>query len=331
MKDETPTQPSSLPEIRIEASSDVDQADLERLRELAQKAMAYFQEHFGPVRSELRFEVGSATDALRTGYNFVEDTVCLPYLDPVRNAGLDSVDVLNHEIFHALLIKAYPDLPTPDEPSTVRLHEGLADLFAHRLNPDSQFGEGYYADKPSVREYRTDLRISLSAGSHAQGNALTSLLLSQQTDNREIRSFLEGGDFTLEGLRSSSASLREPLSRDAALAVDESVSAYPRSPKARYWLRSDVPLGIAFQPNDSVRREHADFRVEWTDKHGYPSRSYTFEPTGENSFLVSAAPEAPAEKMIARFYDGDRVIGFRPFYFGVRDPLPESAETSTGS
>ncbi len=312
----------ALPAIVIAASPEVAPRDLARLRSVAHDAMLYFRENFGPVASELRFEVGKATDALRTGYNFVNDAICLPYLDSVKNAGLDSDDVINHEIFHALLIKAYPDLPSPEELPTVRLHEGLADLFAHRLNPDAQFGEGYYTEKDAVRHYHTDLRISLSSGSHAQGNALTSLLLSQEVENREIRSFLEAGDFSLTGLEASSPAMKEALQRDGSLAVNETVSAYPHSPKGRYWLAPEKPLAIAFEPNESLQKEHPDFRVVWLDKSGYPSRSYTFEPTGNNAFLVSGAPEANAEKVIARFYDGDKVVGFRPFYFGVRDDRP---------
>lgn len=310
---------SDAAEIAITASPEVPEADLRRLRETAAKAVSYFQEHFGTVRSPLRFEVGKATDALRTGYNFVNDTVCLPYLDSVKNAGLDSEDILNHEIFHALLIKAYPELPSPEELSTVRMHEGLADLFAHRLNPDRSFGEGYYLEKPSVREYHTDLRISLSAGTHAQGNAITSLLLSEDVSNGEIRSFLEAGDFSLTGLEGCSPAMKAALALDSSMAVEESVNAYPSSKTGRYWLRPEVPLEIAFLPNESVARQHSDFRVVWTDKAGVPSKSYTFEPSGDHAFRVSAAPEADSEKVIARFYDGDRVVGFRPYYFGVRD------------
>jgi hypothetical protein len=68
-----------------------------------------------------------------------------------------------------------------------------------------------------------------------------------------------------------------------------------------------------------VQEAHSDFRVVWTDKQGLPSKKYVFKQTEPNKFLVSGAPDADSEKVIARFYDGERVIGFKPFYFGVRD------------
>ena len=307
--------------IKIVASPEVSKESLAELAATASKAMAYFETHFGQAPTTLHFEVGKASDTLRTGYNFVKDVVSLPHVDSVINAGLNSQDIINHEIFHALLLKAYPGLPSPDDTKNgeVRLHEGLADLFAHRLGPDQAFGENYYISEPHVREYRNSLRVSLAAGSHAQGNAITSLLLQHQIENEQIRSFLEAGDFSLEALGKLAPSLGQSLARDAQMAVEENVGSYPHSAKGRYWLEKDVPLEIAFQPNQTLQEAHSDFRVVWTDKQGLPSKKYVFEQTETNKFLVSGAPDADSEKVIARFYDGDRVIGFKPFYFGVRD------------
>jgi hypothetical protein len=321
-----PKPPAREAAIEIVASSDVSEASLAKLQETASQAMAYFEQHFGPVTSPLRFEVGKAADGLRTGYNFVTQAINLPHLDMVKNAGLDSEDVINHEIFHALLLKAYPDLPSPENPKSgeVRLHEGLADLFAHRLQPDAHFGENYFADQPYLRAYGTSLKLSLASGHHAQGNALTSLLLAHEVSNEQIKSFLEQGDFRLEALESVSPALAKALAHDASLAVAEQVEGYQHSAKGRYWLKPEAPLQIAFLPNDSLKEAHPNFQVVWTDKQGMPSKNYTFEQTAGNSFQVSGAPDADSEKVIARFYDGDQVIGFKPFYFGVR----EGAEAS---
>lgn len=323
-------QPSVGPErLSIAASPDVSPADLARLRQTADTAIAYFEENFGPVTSPVRFEVGKASSALRTGYNFVDDVICLPQMETVRNAGLDSVDVINHEIFHALMVKAYPHLPVDDMASSgsVCLHEALADLFAHRLQPDRHFGENYYLEKDAVREYHTSLRLGLTAGSHAQGNAITALLLAQGVENHEIRSFLEAGDFSVEGLAAVSPALGRALAAESALLVGEQItSSHPHSRRGSYWLSPDKSLELTFQPNSAVLEEHPDFRVVWLDKNGIPSRKYTFTPSGEHAFAISGAPDADAEKVIARFYDGDRVIGFRPYYFGVREAVPSQTE-----
>lgn len=309
------------PPIQIQASADISKESLEKLRRTAERAMAHFEKHYGPVSAPLKFAVGGATTALRTGYSFDLRTIAMPDGSDLRNCGLDSEDIINHEIFHALMHQAYPDTCTPERmesPETERLHEALADYFAHRLQPDESFGENYYHLAPQVRAYRTSLQVSLTAGAHGQGNAIVKHLLEQDVTDTQVRSFLEGGQFNLESLGQTSEGLAESLRRDAAKAVDEAVSHYPHSPRDRYWLQPEQPLEVAFLPNEDVRQAHPDFRVVWLDKKGMPSRLYTFEETSPHKFRISGAPEAETEKMIARFYDGDRVIGFRPFYFGVR-------------
>ena len=305
--------------IVIEADPSVSRESLDKLRAIAGRAIAYFSEQFGPVTQPLRFQVGGG--ALRAGYNLVEDVICLPQLGNVANAGLDSADIINHEIFHALVLDAYPGLPSTEDGAagSVRLHESLADYFAHALQPDDTFGEGYYTDQPYVRKYHTDLHLSLASGAHAQGNALTTLLLEQGVTHQEVRSFLEGGDFQLEALGQVSPHLLPALREEAQMAVPDAVigSGYTHSAKGRYWL-NDQPLELAFRPNDKVLEAHPDFRVVWCDKNGDPSPGYTFAEIAPHTFAVSGAPDARSEKVIARFYDGDQVIGFRPFYFGVR-------------
>lgn len=307
--------------VTITGSKDINQVDVRRLKATALQAIAYFEEHFGKVASPLRFKVGQASKALRTGYDVVNDVVGLPALDSVLHAGLDSVDVLNHEIFHALVIKAFPNLPVLDEASgsdTISLHEALADLFAYRLNPDAHFGEAYYKDRQSIREYHTPLRLGLASGSHAQGNALTAMLLAADVSNKEIRGFLEAGDFTLDGLANHAPRLGEALAKEEALAVEETVSSHPPSRRRSYWLDPNKPLEIAFTPTESLLAEYPEFRIVWRTKSGEPSQDFQFEPQGAHGFLVHGMTKGATEKVMACFQDGDAVIGFRPFYFGTR-------------
>lgn len=321
-----PGKPDFAPgSILIEADPGVSKESLDQLRATAGRAIAYFREHFGEVTQPLRFQVGGG--ALRAGYNLVDDVICLPQLGNVANAGLDSADIINHEIFHALVLDAYPELPSTEDGGAVRLHESLADYFAHALQPDDTFGEGYYTDQPFVRKYHTDLHLSLATGAHAQGNALTTLLLEQGVTHQEVRSFLEGGDFQLEALGQVSPHLLPALSDEAQMAVPDAVTGdgYTHSAKGRYWL-NERPLELAFRPNDKVLEAHPDFRVVWCDKNGEPSPGYSFEEIAPHTFAISGAPDARSEKVIARFYDGDQVIGFRPFYFGVRGENEPSAQ-----
>ena len=63
------------------------------------------------------------------------------------NYGLDSQDVFNHELFHALLYDMDPSLFTGD--MKVYVHEALADYFSYLLNPKINFGENFIQIKSS--------------------------------------------------------------------------------------------------------------------------------------------------------------------------------------
>ena len=304
----------------IRAADSFAPESLQRLEVTAQHAVDFFRNNFGPVNGRLNFEVGGA--GLRAGYNPAQDTIYLPELENVPEAGLNSTDVINHEIFHALVLNAYPDLPKPGEAkeSELALHEALADYFAHQLSPDPYFGEQYRNDRPHLREYRSDLKLGLSPGSHAQGNAIVSLLLEHGVSNENVRDFLQGGDFRLETLASSSPSLSQALEHDSGLEISDQVSPpYTRSPSNKYWLKSEQTLELALTPNEKLRQSTSDFRIVWTSKEGYPSQHYTFEEKADSTYTVHPNEGAKVEKILANFYDGEKVIGFRQFYFGVRD------------
>lgn len=307
----------------IESSADVSPEALDKLRTAAARARAYFIEEFGPVEQPLRFVVGSASDALRAGYNFESKTIALPNLSGVRESGLHCLDVVHHEAFHALMHLAYPESYAPElmeGRKAESLHEGLADLFAHRLEPDAHFGEGYYESGAPIRAYQSDLSFHLSTGGHAQGNALTSMLLEHQISDRQLRDFLERGDFRVEALAEVSPEFSQAMAHDASLQVTTSVANYPQSNKDRYWLRDELPLEVSLQPNAAAQQSFQQFRVEWTNKQGESPERFAIEQGRSHSFTVTPkSADVSPEKVIARFYDGDRLVGFRPFYFGARD------------
>lgn len=304
----------------ISAGADVSLEDRVRLTSRAKAAVSFFEENYGPVTRPLKFEVGDQCGALRTGYNYEMDTVRMPRQEVLENCGLESNDVVHHEIFHALLFQAYPAACTQehlDNPDSVRLHEGLADFFAHQLEPDQHFGEKFQHSEPYLREYRTDLTVSLSAGSHAQGNAITSHLLSSGVTNQDIKTFLSQGDFTLEGLSHANPALEKSLARDASFSLDEMVGSYPKSRLGRYRLRPDVPLELKFSANSALSEAHPNLQIDWMNMEKMPSKKFVFEEPFPGHFLVSRTPEADTEKMLARFSEGGKTIGFRPFYFGT--------------
>ena len=306
--------------VTIKAADTFSSESLQRVENTAKKAVEYFRANFGPVNGPLNFEVGGA--GLRTGYNPGEDTIFLPELGNVKNAGLESEDVINHEIFHALVLNAYPELPKPGEAeeSGIAMHEALADYFAYQLSPDPHFGENYRTEQPHLREYHSELKLNLAPGSHAQGNAIVSMMLEHGVTNEEVRDFLQAGDFRLEALAKASPHFEQALGEEQKLSVDSQVSEpYKTTPQNKYWMKSDVPLEVTFNPNESMNEAFPNMRVVWTDKQGYPSKAYSVEEAEQNSFRITPSQNARVEKMLATFYDGENVIGFRQFYFGVRD------------
>lgn len=156
--------------------------DLDALLKLSQDK---FEAELGPVSSAIKIEI-APEKCLRTGYNRKTKSVVFCPNQRIFNAGLDSVDVIHHEFFHALLCAYRADLCEKNERDDV--HEALADAFAYKLNPDSKFGEDYYQDFPYIRKYQTSWRVGLVQGEHERGVALAQEMISSR---RPLRDFLE--------------------------------------------------------------------------------------------------------------------------------------------
>lgn len=302
--------------IQISGAQQVSGEQLQRLRQRAQRALDFFEENFGPVSQPLKIDL-EAKDTLSTGYDAETATISFPEARNLIDRGLESVDVVDHEIFHALVAQRFPATSTPEALKSLegqRLHEGLADYFAYKMNPDPLFGENYRKDKDYLRRYENDLTVSLSPGSHAQGNAITAHLLREKVGLTEIREFLHSGDFCLQALAEVSPKLKQALERDASYTVDQQVSHYPTSKLNRYRIQPGKPLEVNFQPNEPLLQAHPNFRVDWTTLEGIPSRHYTIESQDGRHFRVASSAHSRAEKLIARYYDGSKLIGSEPYY-----------------
>ena len=302
--------------VQISGAQQVSGEQLQRLRQRAQRALEFFEANLGPVRQPLKIDL-EAKDTLSIGYNAETATVSFPESRNLIDRGLESVDVVDHEIFHALVAQSFPAANTPQALNTLegqRLHEGLADFFAYKLNPDPLFGENFRKDREFLRRYQNDLTVSLSPGSHAQGNALTAHLLREQVELGEVRDFLQSGDFSQRALAETSAKLKVALERDASFAVKQQVSHYPPSKLNRYRIQPGQPLEVDFQPNAALQQSHPNFRVDWTNMQGLPSQHFSIESPDGRHFQVASTPNSRAEKLLARYYDGDKLIGSEPYY-----------------
>ncbi|MFN8612772.1 MAG: hypothetical protein U0931_34865 [Vulcanimicrobiota bacterium] len=305
-------------ELHISGTQKVSPQQLGRLRGTAERAVAFFEENFGPVEGTLGIELDPQT--LSTGYDRERDVVNFPQTGQLINAGLDSADVVDHELFHALLTRRYPHTGSPaalSNPEGARLHEGLADFFAFKLQPDEHFGENYRTDTAYLRAYRNDLTVSLSPGSHAQGNAITAHLLRAGVEMPQIRAFLDKGEFTLQALQQVSPQLEAALQREAGFGVEQRAVNYPDSAIKRYRISPERPLEVDFRPNQELLQAHPGFRVAWTNMDGLPSQEFKISSQDERSFQVVAHPTSRPEKLLAVFYDEHRQIGFQPYYLSA--------------
>lgn len=304
---------------------------LERVRATAQKALSFFQANFGTPVRPLKLDLDGGDAGLHTGYDVNSDTIRFPNAKNLINSGLDSVDIINHEIFHALVCQSYPQTSTKemmDDPNAVRLHEGLADYFAYKMNPDKYFGEDYMVGKPYLRQYQNSLAVSLAPGPHAQGNAITSYLIKNGIEPAQIKDFLQTRPFTLEGLASLTPALQQDLIKDASFQLPETVSNYKYSTAHKYRLQDDVPLRMSFRPNAELQAAHPNLRIDWRLESGIPSQHYLVRQDKPGDFQISKVPGADGEKLLALFYDSDALIGSRPFYFGpIVGPPPKPTGT----
>ena len=312
----------SFPSCIIQGEETLPPEQRQFIRSTIDRAVTYFSENFGEVKRPLTLVVHDTKRALRAGYSIKDESINFPPDDSGTRPALNSPDILVHEAFHALVAQAYPHLTQgsfAEEREYVRLHEGLADYFAHQLYPDEEFAEGLGPDGKALRKFRNSRRISLSPGGHSQGNAITSYLLEHKVTPAQVRGFLQGESFSLGALGQVSPELDKALKHDAKLSLKDRVSNYPVSSLRKYRLEQGKPLEVKFEANERLRESHPNLRVEWLNSSGLPSKTFTFEEVEPLQFQILPQTQEGAEKVLAVFRDGEEVIGSRPYYLGTQD------------
>lgn len=249
------------------------------------KAIAHFEQELGPVTTPVKISI-SPPDCLRTGYNRRTRVVVFCPNQIVKNAGLDSVDVINHELFHALLCELDQNLCESD--AYDYLHEGLADTFSYQLNPDGSFGEDFYHAHPYIRTYTSTWRVGLVKTEHEKGTALASAFIREKKD-----------------LRSLLALFRAEVPKDE---VTVEVEGREVSRLNRYRIRKGeaLRLSLVFHPDAKVAA------VKWITPAGV-----AVEQQKGFHFHIRVQPEMKQNKTLAIFLAGDgRELGRYSFYFG---------------
>jgi hypothetical protein len=277
-----------------------------------------FESSFWKVESSILLKVTSA-DCLRTGYNFSTKTVAFCFTENTVAGGTQSVDTVSHEIFHALLCAKKPELCSTeflkDEENTA-LHEALADIFSYSYSPDDHFGELLYRHQPWLREYRTNLCYSLTAGAHAKGNSLGSLLLKENTSLDLLKDFLLSDEFSVYQLTQKARLTSPCIAKDGSEPLlSFEIDTVPVSKRHRYRIPA-TGASIAFVPNSSTQKIYTNLSVTWKTEDDNTPESFHFIRDGADlRFRIIPIKKGKSEKLIAKYINSGKIIGFDAFYF----------------
>lgn len=257
--------------------------DAARLKSIYEKAKILFEVELGELITDTVIEIAPSS-CLRTGYNRRSGSVVFCPNAKVINSGLDSIDVINHELFHAFLCQRSKEICRSDRDD---LHEAMADVFAHRLNPDESFGENYYKDLSLIRPYKTDWRVGLVRSPHEKGLALASAFIKKRL------SFLEMLPYFDEAPDNSV----ETLVRGTRVS---SLNRYRLSPD------EEIEIEFLFAPHEG------ELLVSFPDVKGL-----AFKRNGHRKFKVRNLSLSSSEKIRATFRDqADLEVGGMNFYLG---------------
>ena len=261
--------------------------DHNQLESLFTEAASLFEKEVGALDKEITVNISPAS-CLRTGFDRVSGEVVFCPTNKVVNAGLSSVDVINHELFHAFLCHFDNEICNLKEKDY--LHEALADVFAYKLNPDDLFGENYYKEFLYIRKYRVDSRPGLVTGDHEKGNAFASQFIKNNTSlKRIIEMFYE---------------------EDPKEEVNDVVTGAPKSKLNRYRLSPEQVMQIEFE----FAPEAEVLYVEWT-----VPEVVKITKLGDKKFSIEITSDPESSKGFAVFYSSEgKELGRRAYYFGLK-------------
>ncbi len=286
------------------------QIDGTSLRAALTKSVEVFQNNLSKLIAPIKVSVGGA-GCLRTGYNFEDKTVHFCKNEKTPASGTASVDVIHHEMFHAMVCQLKPNWCTAEflkDTNNVVLHEALADLFAHQINPDELFGENFYSSSTHIRRYRSDACYNLVDSPYGRASTLVAFVLNQSQALVAIAKVFSGDAFSAQALGTDA----EPCFRGDGPALQFKPENYPESLLSRYKIRPNQPLVLNLISNDSMQKNFPEYSVEWS------AEKDIFSMTQENGRIFIAPKSAEGwTKAIAQIRLGNRILGSKVFYFSV--------------
>lgn len=259
--------------------------DEENLRQIFLKASAHFEKEIGPIPAPVTVSI-STDDCLRTGYNRKKNAVVFCPNQNVIDLGLKSVDVINHELFHAFLCQYDKNLCQTD--GYDYLHEALADTFSYQLNPDRCFGENFYKAHACIRTYQSSWRVGLVKSEHEMGTALASQFIRESGSLKNLIELFQGD---------------KPASE-----VEVFVEGREVSNLNRYRLKENEILKISFQFSKDAKVS----KLKWISPSGLLIRE-----TAPFHYEIRLSGELKQNKNLIIFLSEEgSELGRQAFYLG---------------
>ena len=245
----------------------------------------------------------------RTGYNYNKKVINFCSSKSTLRMGINSLDIIHHEAFHYLLCRSLPDFCNENMIGDIHIqsiHEGLADYFSYQLSPDNFFGENYRIDFPFLRFYKNELCYNLVSTPHLKGSALSSFLIKNNYNWKDIISFIkEGsklGSFTKSAcfLRSTEQTILTPRSRKL-------------SKSNRYWINKGEDIVFELKVAKKILKHFKEVKF----KVNHSSDLFSYRLTSDTLTFSSKGPTG-FNKIIVDIYSHELKIGEVKLYLGVR-------------
>lgn len=278
---------------------------------------------FGHPGDPIRIQVAGESRSMAVAYNPREDAVIFPRNPKARNHGLEDLDRLRHELFHAYVGRTYPALVTEEALKSEELrtiHEGAADFFAWLGDDNQTFGDRFKDDQGPLRRYRTAMRFSMVQGSHALGNTLTSYWIQRGTSLDDLADDLKAGCQQVACLVDEEDHQAFGLDPATRPEVSVGVEGAPPSALGRYRVEAGDVLRLAGNP--ALAAAFPDLETRFTTRAGQPVPGWRFRPLDQDPrarrFSIEPEPGAKPVKIIVRHLAGGEVVGFDVLYLSAR-------------
>lgn len=314
---------STLPRwgVRFEGSG-AHTLNLEQLELNMNKGVKSYENHIAPLKDHILVAVGGQS-CLRTGYQFEFKKIVFCNNTNTIERGMRSEDVIQHELFHALVCQNKPQWCQSallSQPENVAVHEALADVFAYLHSPDENFGENFYSDRPFVRPYKTQLCQSLSEGEHARGNALASALIEAGVNWSTFGELLKTDTFGIEPI-ATKLNLTDPCLKNNGPKLAFIPEGKNPSELNRYRVNRSEPIRFRIDMNEAVRARYPQLTLRLETNPKYFTMKEERNSLNEQFLVFTPTVSKGWEKITAHFISNG-IVASRNLYLSIGNAEP---------